>query len=282
MKLSTSTVAIPKTMRRRRYRLLLFRTFLTGPREDLVAHGSQSGVSSSVRHRAPHAACRVSQPAPRAGFRSDRSRQATRCICPAARGLSTAVRRSCDQAPSRHPASRAAPAQPAPAGPYLESLAWSRTPLPNPGLPLRRNAHFPAIGQASHNGDFAVHTVAPSSMTAWFHTTDGRSETTAFRGIIVRQQPFRQRVPRDLRCRRAIRRRRTHVTAPADVRVDHRDPFAESERQHRACRVITDAGQSKQFVVRMRQLVGVIVCDDVRAFLQSQGRAADSQAAPMR
>ena len=121
-------------------------------------------------------------PLPRAGFRSDRPRQATRCICPAARGLSTAVRRSCDQAPSRHPAGRAARSAPART---CRSVPWNRwrgrvRRCPNPGLPLRRNAHFPAIGQASHNGDFAVHTVAPSSMTAWFHTTDGRSKRRHF------------------------------------------------------------------------------------------------------
>lgn len=170
------------------HRLLLFRTFLTGPRGGLVSHGSQSSVSSSVRHRGrTHHACRVrytaAAPLPRAGFRSDRPRQATRCICPAARGLSTArstLLRSSTVSPSGRPRSAFSTSPRT-----CRSVPWNRwrgrvRRCPNPGLPLRRNAHFPAIGQASHNGDFAVHTVAPSSMTAWFHTTDGRSKRRHF------------------------------------------------------------------------------------------------------
>lgn len=60
------------------------------------------------------------------------------------------------------------------------SVPWNRwrgrvRRSPSPGRPALRNAQSSAIGQVSHSGDLAVQITAPSSITDWFHVTDGRS-----------------------------------------------------------------------------------------------------------
>ena len=72
--------------------------------------------------------CQLGSRRPPSRFRSDRHRQATRCICPAARGLSKAVRRSCDQRtqPSGKLAQRGEHQTAHLSIRALESLAWSR------------------------------------------------------------------------------------------------------------------------------------------------------------
>ena len=47
----------------------------------------------------------------------------------------------------------------------LETLTRRVRRSPNPGRPLCKNTQCPETGHASHNGAFAVQTVAPNSIT---------------------------------------------------------------------------------------------------------------------
>lgn len=157
-----------------------------------MSHGSQSAMSSSVRHRDAHHIVYVAAAPPRAVSVQDRPSSNDDAFdsftwsfhsC-----ISTLLRRSTN----RHPAGRAASFLSSPhhlRNAAAESLAWSRHPLPQSGLQLRRACIF-----GDPDGSFAIISVreffVASSMTAGSTRRTG-VETTAFsRNHLDQQQRF--------------------------------------------------------------------------------------------
>ena len=123
------------------------------------------------------------------------------------------------------------------------------------GYPARRHAHAAAIGQASHDGVRAVHTVAPSSIAAALNVRAAASASGSSAPIVARSRAVDGGTGLGL----AEDGARDH---PAGVGVDDRMPPAERERGDRARRVRADALQREQ-VVELRGDLAAVALDDL-------------------
>ena len=142
-----------------------------------------------------------------------------------------------------------------------------------PGSPPPATRTASATGQASHRGRAAVHTSAPSSISA----IDQVAASASSVGQQALGEPLLGGRGGDRRQLDAADEAGQH---PAHVGVEHRVPAAEAERRDRRGRVVADAGQRAQVVVRRRHPAAVPLDDRGGRGVQAQRAARVAEPAP--